>query len=135
MGGWVVSERRGPPQRQSWTERSISSIGAIGIGPSPLPLLAVFAILFFYLHLSDSYQRALVCFKLLLYLLPVLLIFFARSSNSNDDVPIMIPDRQRGAAAGTSPWRVALLLLLLLLFISYHPSLKSKWFGNVSSSH
>lgn len=136
---WIRTRRRGPEWRQGWTEQTLSSISA-----PPLPLVAVFAIVMFLLSLSqytaykEQMRYTMFGFKILLFLAPVFLIIFLRSSllTGGGWLDFLSSfsrqgrrERQelaRGVAA--FPWGVALLLVALLVLVSYQSSFQSKWF-------
>lgn len=129
---WLYPKRRGPEWKQGWKGQTLTSISA-----PPLPLLAIFAIVIFFLTLTQftnhkaKVQTASTHLQLFLFLLPLLLIFILlpgltggffrfRVSGFNHDL-----DRQGGA----SPWGVAVLVLVLLVLVFYQSSFHSKWFG------
>ncbi|XP_073312527.1 uncharacterized protein [Primulina huaijiensis] len=134
---WVYTKRRGPEWKQGWTDQTLASISA-----PPLPLVAVFSIVIFLLSLSQysSYkehvQNSVISFKLLLFLVPVFLIFFVRSrplSGGGFDLSkFSQPGRQvrqefsRGMAG--FPWGMAVLVVVLLVLVSYQSRFQSKWF-------
>ncbi|OVA04922.1 hypothetical protein BVC80_8873g26 [Macleaya cordata] len=132
--------RRGPEWKHGWAAQTMSSISL-----PPLPLLAVFAIVILFMSLSEyTYHKAQmhrlkIDFKLLLFLLPVLLIFIMRSMSStcrsfnifHNLVPR--PGHDSIYRAGSSPWGVAVWVVLLLVMISYQSSVHSHWFGPLRS--
>lgn len=138
---WVYPKRRGPEWKQSWTSQTLSTISS-----PPLQLLAIFAIVLFLLSLSQytTYKSQLnntrINFQLFLFLVPVLLIFFIRSSlvtNANGrsfNFWVRGPQLRRDVSdhrpPGASPWGVAVLVLLLLVLVSYQSSFHSKWFAS-----
>ncbi|XP_075478041.1 uncharacterized protein LOC142519039 [Primulina tabacum] len=137
---WVYSKRRGPEWKQGWTDQTLASIST-----PPLPLVAVFTIVIFLLSLSqystykEHFQISVTSFKLLLFLVPVFLIFFMRSrllSGGGFDLSnFSHHGRQvkRAFARGVAgfPWSIAVLVLLMLLLVvlvSYQSTFQSKWF-------
>ncbi|KAL6497894.1 hypothetical protein OROHE_026740 [Orobanche hederae] len=134
--GWIHSKKRGPEWKQSWTDQTLSSISA-----PPLPLIAVFAIVIFLLSLSqyNTYKEQMrytaVSFKIFLFLVPVLLIVFIRSSLLSSGGWWLNwwpspPHGRRELACGVAgfPWGVAVLVAVLLVMVFYHSSFQSKWF-------
>ncbi|KAL6514530.1 hypothetical protein OROGR_020109 [Orobanche gracilis] len=135
--GWIHTKRRGPEWKQSWTNQTLSS----SMSAPPLPLIAVFAIVVFLLSLSqyntykEQMRYTLVSFKIFLFLVPVLLIIFIRSSLLSSRGwwlnwwPSQ-PHVRRELAPGVAgfPWGVAVLVVVLLVLVFYHPSFRSKWF-------
>ncbi|XP_057973153.1 uncharacterized protein LOC131161422 [Malania oleifera] len=132
--GWLIKERRGPEWKQGWAEKAISAVS-----PPPAPLLGVLGILLLFLWLSyyadyrAQVQRTVVNSRLLLFLLPVLLIFLMRSIGSlnRERVVLGIPGaghRDSIHRAGSSPWGMALLVAVLLVMVSYQSSFHNNWF-------
>lgn len=129
----VFYKRRGPEWKQGWTGQALSSIST-----PPLPLLIIFVIVILLLSLSQfkdykaQWRYTMLSFKLLLFLLPVLLIFFMHSFFNNDWFAVRLPhlDRGRGLihGAGGVPWGVAILVVVLLVLVSYQSTFHSKWF-------
>ncbi|KAL0348461.1 UNVERIFIED_CONTAM: hypothetical protein Sangu_1073900 [Sesamum angustifolium] len=133
---WFYARRRGPEWKQGWTDQTLSSISA-----PPLPLMAIFAIVIFLLSLSNynAYKEqmhyTMINFKILLFLVPVLLIIFMHSSllntggwlNFRSSSPPRLRMRQE-LARGISgfPWAVAVLVAVLLVLVSYQSSFQSK---------
>ncbi|KAI3447981.1 hypothetical protein Pfo_004646 [Paulownia fortunei] len=135
---WIHTRKRGPEWKHGWTDQALSSISA-----PPLPLVAVFAIVIFLLSLSqyttykEHMRYTVVNFKILLFLVPLLLIFFLRSSlltggrwfnfwsSSQHGRQV-----RRELAHGMSgfPWGMAVLVVALLVLVSYQSSFHSKWF-------
>ncbi|XP_073308929.1 uncharacterized protein [Primulina huaijiensis] len=135
---WLYSRRRGPEWKQGWTDQTLASIST-----PPLPLVAVFTIVIFLLSLSqystykEHVQNSVTSFKLLLFLVPVFLIFFMRSrflSGGGFDLSnFSHPGRQvkREFARGMAgfPWSIAVLVLVLVVvLVSYQSPFQSKWF-------
>ncbi|KZV56256.1 hypothetical protein F511_24677 [Dorcoceras hygrometricum] len=133
---WVHTKRRGPEWKQGWTDQTLACISA-----PPLPLLAVLAIVIFLLSLSqystykEHVQNSVTSFKLLLFLVPVILIVFMRSrllSGGGFDLSKSRPGREvrREFARGMAgfPWGIAVLVVVLLVLVSYQSSFESKWF-------
>ncbi|CAI9769060.1 unnamed protein product [Fraxinus pennsylvanica] len=126
--------RKSPEWKQGWTTQSLGSISA-----PPLPLLGIFAVFMFWLSLSqyksykDQMYNAAISFKLFLYLVPVFLIFFMRSSLTSS-LPNFWSSQPRNVrhewARGMAgfPWGVAVLVVLLLVLVSYQSSFRSHWF-------
>ncbi|KAH6811930.1 hypothetical protein C2S51_025692 [Perilla frutescens var. frutescens] len=118
---WMRATRR----KQGWAEQTLSSISA-----PPVPLVAVLAIVIFLLSLSqysaykEQMRYTMFSFKILLFVAPVFVIVFLRSSLLSSGVWLnFCPSSQQAF-----PWGVALLLLALLLLLSYHSSFYSKCF-------
>ncbi|KAF3446781.1 hypothetical protein FNV43_RR11961 [Rhamnella rubrinervis] len=128
--GWLVRESRGG--RQSWTEQTLASLLA-----APLPLVTIVGIVVILLSMSSytSYRvqmrRNMIFFKLLLFLLPLILIFVATSISKYGRYDSGTKQRLANQY-GDFPWGVVVLLVLLLLMISYQPYFKSKWWPPVS---
>lgn len=135
---WIHTKRRGPEWKRGWKDQTLSSIS-----PPPLPLLAVFAIVIFLLSLSqystykEQMNYTVTNFKILLFLMPLLLIFFMRSNllSSGAWAHLWAPSQngqqvRRELARGVSgfPWSVAVVLVALLVLVSYQSSFHSKWF-------
>ncbi|KAL0454118.1 UNVERIFIED_CONTAM: hypothetical protein Slati_0751000 [Sesamum latifolium] len=130
---WFYPRRRGPEWKQGWTDQTLSSISA-----PPLPLMAIFAIVIFLLSLPGYYaykeqmHYTMINFKILLFLVPVLLIFFMHSSLLNSgwwlNFRSSSPARRQELARGISgfPWAVAVLVAVLLVLVSYQSSFQSK---------
>lgn len=129
----VFYKRRGPEWKQGWTGQALSSIST-----PPLPLLIIFVIVILLLSISQykdykaQWRYTMLSFKLLLFLLPVLLIFFMHSFSNNDWFAVRLPrlDHGRGLihGAGGVPWGVAILVVVLLVLVSYQSTFHSKWF-------
>ncbi|CAA2965264.1 uncharacterized protein LOC111411212 [Olea europaea subsp. europaea] len=129
-----VNMMRSPEWKQGWTTQTLGSISA-----PPLPLLVIFTIVMFFLSLSQykSYKErmysAAISFDLFLYLVPVFLIFFMRSSLSSSisnfwsSQPRNVRHNWARGMAGF-PWGVALLVVVLLVLVSYQSSFHSQWF-------
>ncbi|KAL8139284.1 hypothetical protein V2J09_005305 [Rumex salicifolius] len=106
------------------------------MSPPPLPLLAIFTIVIFYLLLTSYFsykeqvERTVIGFNVFLFLLPVILIILARGLADEGGLRVRIPkpDHDSIHRAGRSPWGVAVLVAVLLVLISYHNYFKSKWF-------
>ncbi|XP_073119025.1 uncharacterized protein [Henckelia pumila] len=134
---WVYNKRRGPEWKQGWTDQTLASISA-----PPLPLVAVFTIVIFLLSLSqystykEHVQNSVISFKLLLFLVPVFLIFFMRSSLisgggfdlSNFSQPGRQVKREFARGMAGFPWGMAVLVVVLLVLVSYQSTFQSKWF-------
>ncbi|KAK4424090.1 hypothetical protein Salat_1602400 [Sesamum alatum] len=130
---WVYTRKRGPEWKQGWTDQTLSSISA-----PPLPLMAIFAIVIFLLSLSnysaykEQMHSTMINFKIILFLVPVLLVFFMRSSLLNARGWLNFPPGRRQVrqelARGISgfPWSVAALVAVLLVLVSYQSSFQSK---------
>ncbi|XP_072959173.1 uncharacterized protein [Typha angustifolia] len=124
---WIFCERRGPQWKQGWKGQALSSLSL-----PPPPLLAVFAIVIFFLSVSTymdyktQVQRTENGLRFLLILLPVVIIFIALFVFSGGMPILRLPWRDR--SPGSSPWGVALLVVVLLVMLSYQSSIHSKWF-------
>ncbi|PKA57974.1 hypothetical protein AXF42_Ash012513 [Apostasia shenzhenica] len=130
---WFLGGRRGPPWRQGWRSRALSSFSL-----PPPPLLAVFAIVLLLLSLSsfNGYRervvRAEVGLRLLLLLVPLLLVVAARTSMFAEGrfVGFRVarpPEQEDFRRAGSSPWGMAALVALLLILVSFQSSVHSQW--------
>ncbi|GAB4852524.1 hypothetical protein Ancab_016739 [Ancistrocladus abbreviatus] len=137
MGNWLIRERRGPEWKKGWTERTITSIS-----PPPMPLIALFAIVVFYIYLSSYFaykaevERTVVSLRIILFLLPVLLIFIMRSCRTSDGrlvVQIPRPEHDSIHRVGSSPWGVLVVLVVILALLSFQPSFRAKWFRPICS--
>lgn len=130
--GWLIKEKRGPAWKHGWAENTIASVS-----PPPVPVIVIFFIVVLLLYLSFSIdynkqmERTMVGMKLLIFLLPVLLIFLAQWVSVNGG--LMMP-YQRGSTAldsvrteGGSSWGVAALVVLMLVLLSFQSSFQSKW--------
>ncbi|PIN14292.1 hypothetical protein CDL12_13083 [Handroanthus impetiginosus] len=138
---WIHTKRRGPQWKQGWTDQTLSSISA-----PPLPLLAIFTIVIFLLSLSqyntykEQMRYTMINFKILLFLVPILLISLISSTRlkliaGQGWFSFMSSSQQgrqvrRELARGTSgfPWGVAILVVVLLVLVSYQSSFQSKLF-------
>ncbi|PIA55493.1 hypothetical protein AQUCO_00700055v1 [Aquilegia coerulea] len=119
--------RRGPEWKQGWTSQTLTSISL-----PPFPLLVVFAIVILFLSLSgytdykENMANNMINFRLLLFLIPVALIFIVRNLSKNGSLGIRLPRSVHHSinqdGNGSVPWRVALLLLVLMLMIFYKSS-------------
>ncbi|GFS42806.1 hypothetical protein Acr_00g0081770 [Actinidia rufa] len=126
---WLYPKRRGPEWKHGWTEQTLASITT-----PPLPLLAIFAIVIFLLCLSQytnykaQIQHSMINFQLVLFLLPVLLIFVLLSgfTSGRFNIRALSPDHRSGGF----PWPVAVLVVVLLVLVSYQSSFHSKWLGS-----
>ena len=129
--------------KQSWTYKTMSTLNS-----PPLPLLALFGIVVFYLYLStyfpykESLHRAFFQLKLIFLVLPALLFFIMRTNyNPNDSqaawywVRVPKPDHDSFHRVGGSPWGVALVVVLLLVLVSYHSTVGSHWFRPLWYDH
>ncbi|CAO2817671.1 unnamed protein product [Amaranthus hypochondriacus] len=129
-GGIPIDEINSSIERnpkQSWTNKTMSTLNS-----PPLPLLALFGIVVFYLYLStyfpykESLHRAFFQLKLIFLVLPALLFFLMRTNyNPNDSFH----------RVGGSPWGVALVVVLLLVLVSYHSTVGSHWFRPLWYDH
>lgn len=135
--GWLLRERsRGG--KQGWTEQTLTSISA-----APLPLLAIVGIVVSLLSISSytSYkmqmQRSAIGFKLLLFFLPLILIFVAHSITKYGRFVVVIPRTKEASStqSGGSPWGVAVLVVVLMLMIFYQPYFHSKWWPPIWGSY
>ncbi|KAL8540140.1 hypothetical protein ACS0TY_001650 [Phlomoides rotata] len=135
---WIQSRKRGPEWKQGWTAQTLTTMSA-----PPLPLVAVFAIVIFLLSLSqytaykEQMQYTMINFKIFFFLLPVLLVFFLRSSLLSGGGWLNFGDssqqgrqvrRQLARGMAGFPWGVAVLVVALLVLVSYQSSFQSKWF-------
>ncbi|PSS29495.1 DNA polymerase subunit gamma-1 like [Actinidia chinensis var. chinensis] len=127
---WLYPKRRGPEWKHGWTEQTLASITT-----PPLPLLAIFAIVIFLLCLSQytnykaQIQHSMINFQLVLFLLPVLLIFVLLSgfTSGRFNIRALSSDQRSGGF----PWPVAVLVVVLLVLVSYQSSFHSKRLGSV----
>lgn len=123
--GWIVRETR--EWRQTWTEKTLASLLA-----APLQLVAIIGIVVILLSLSSytSYrvqmERHMIGFKVLLFFLPLVLIFVANAITTFGS-----PTKRPVDRSGDFPWGVTVLLVLLLLLIAYQPYYHSKWWPSV----
>ncbi|KMT00274.1 hypothetical protein BVRB_1g016300 [Beta vulgaris subsp. vulgaris] len=136
------NKRDSPELKQSWRNRTMSSLNSL-----PLPLLALFGIVVFYLYLStyfpyrESLHRAFFQLKLIFLVLPALLFFIMRTNYKPDSssrwyvIRLPKPEHDSFHRAGGSPWGVALVVVLLLVMISYHSTVGSHWFRPLWYSH
>ncbi|KAF9618448.1 hypothetical protein IFM89_001171 [Coptis chinensis] len=130
---WFFRDRRGPEWKQSWTSQTLSSVSL-----PPFPLIAIFAIVILFLSLSRytdyrvHMEQTMINFRLLFFIIPVVLIFIVRNLSIDGKLSFRLPRAAHNslglAGNGSSPWGVALLLLVLLLMISYKSSFDSQWF-------
>ncbi|OVA18567.1 hypothetical protein BVC80_1831g104 [Macleaya cordata] len=145
--GWFWRDRRGPEWKQGWTSQTLSSSSL-----PPFPLLAIFAIVLLFLFISQytgykaQMEQTMFNFQILLFIVPVLLIFVVRSLAINGTSFVFRLPRSRspahqhddsvhhgaggggGGGSSSSPWGVAALLVVLILMISYKSSSDSQWF-------
>ncbi|GAV91497.1 hypothetical protein CFOL_v3_34892 [Cephalotus follicularis] len=129
---WFYTKRRGPEWKQGWTGQTVASIST-----PPAALLTVFGIVIVLLLLSQYTQynsqlhHTATNFKLSIFLLPILLIFFMAAFSSSGRYNFQLPRIGHGAMqrAGGSPWGLAILVLLVLVLLSYQSSFHSSWFG------
>ncbi|KAK6946385.1 hypothetical protein RJ641_013929 [Dillenia turbinata] len=130
---WVLYKRRGPEWKRGWAGQTMASISM-----PPLPLLAIFAIVIFLLSLSQysgykaQLQYSIVNFQLLLFLIPILLVFLMASvSVQGGRYVFRIPglDHDSLGRVGSSPWGVAILVAVLLVLVSYQSLFHSQWFS------
>ncbi|PSS21722.1 DNA polymerase subunit gamma-1 like [Actinidia chinensis var. chinensis] len=131
---WLYPKRRGPEWKHGWTGQTLASITT-----PPLPLLAIFAIVIFLLCLSQytkykaNIQQSMINFQLVLFLVPVLLIFVLISgfTSGRFNFRPLRPYHDSTHQSGGSPWAVAILVMVLLVLVSYQSSFHSKWLGYV----
>ncbi|XP_031283249.1 uncharacterized protein LOC116141909 [Pistacia vera] len=129
--GWFFTERRGPAWKQGWAEQTLSSVSA-----PPLPLVAIFGIIFLLFWLSSyinyklQMQHTMINLKVFLLFLPVLLIFAVQLTES-----FRPKTYRRPADVGSNfcnlPWSVMVLVVLLLVMVSYHSHVQSMWTPSV----
>lgn len=130
---WFIKEGRGPGWKQGWKAQTLASIT-----PPPSPLLTIFCIVILFLSLSHytSYRSQMhntgINFKLLLFLLPVLLIIAAKNMSSDRRfvfrvLPRAEHDFMRRAGSG-SVWGMVAVVVVLLVMALYQPYFQSKWF-------
>lgn len=145
-GGIPIDEINSSIERnpkQSWTNKTMSTLNS-----PPLPLLALFGIVVFYLYLStyfpykESLHRAFFQLKLIFLVLPALLFFLMRTNyNPNDSsgswywVRVPKPDHDSFHRVGGSPWGVALVVVLLLVLVSYHSTVGPHWYRPLWYDH
>lgn len=119
----------------SWRDQTLASSS-----PPPFPLMVFFGLVILlmyfatYSHYRAQAERSMLGFKLLLFLLPLLLILFVHlvmlnrwiyigstrinydSSSSQDD------------GGSSSPWGLALFVMVVLVLVYYHSSAQHTWF-------
>lgn len=147
---WLLRGRRAV----SWREQTLESVSS----PPPMPLIVLFGVVMLLMCLASysdyraQAQRAMISFKLLLFLLPVLLILFmhltmvfkrwfyymglggARSSSRLGYNYGPLPWWSSSIHGdGSSPWGLALVVLMLLVLVYYHSSVQYIWFRHVWS--
>lgn len=125
-------KRRGPEWKRGLTTGETMTSFSL----PPAPLLAMFAIVVFFLLISqgsrykEQFEYASMMFQLLLYLTPVFLIFLVRSSFTSWRFDFWIPQGRRDSfrLLRGFPWGVAIVMVALLVLLSYQSSFQSKWF-------
>lgn len=140
---WLLRGRRGVSWREQTLESAVSS-------PPPMPLMVFFGVVMFLIYLANyseykaQTQRTMIGFKLLLFLLPVLLILFMHltvvfnrwfyylGGRSTASSRMAYNYNNYGSGGeGSSPWGLAMVVLMLLLLVYYHSSVHYTWFRHV----
>lgn len=106
----------------------------LGLYPAPpCPLLTIFAIVMFLLSLShyksykDQMYHAAISFKVFLFLMPVILIIFMRSSLTSPMSNFNVRHGWTCVMAGFS-WGSAILVVALLVLVSCQSLFHLQWF-------
>lgn len=128
--GWFFRERRGPAWKQGWTDQTLASIS-----PPPLPLLAIFLIIFIllsassYANYKNHMQQTMINFKLLLLFLPLLLILLAAFISKCESFMFPKTKAEYGSVDRNwnMPWGLAVLVVVLLVMVSYRSTFQSMW--------
>ncbi|GFY94607.1 hypothetical protein Acr_09g0010530 [Actinidia rufa] len=149
---WALVQKK-PKQRQEterWngcTQRGEGQSGNMGgqgrlWPPSPphlshclpfSPLSSSCCVSLQYTKYKANIQQSMINFQLVLFLLPVLLIFVLISgfTSGRFNFRALRPYHDSTHQSGGSPWAVAILVMVLLVLVSYQSSFHSKWLGYV----
>lgn len=132
----LLTLQRGEVLTPEWKRGLTTGETMASFSLPPAPLLAMFAIVVFFLLISqgsrykEQFEYASMMFQLLLYLTPVFLIFLVRSSFTSWRFDFWIPQGRRDSfrLLRGFPWGVAIFMVALLVLLSYQSSFQSKWF-------
>ncbi|KAM7260209.1 hypothetical protein ACFE04_015950 [Oxalis oulophora] len=140
--GWFVKDRRGPSWKQSWTEQALSSMSL-----PPLPLLAIFGIIFLhfaasnYVSYKSSVQRFKVTTQFLLYIvvIPCLLFLCVMLQSRLDKVAVYNYSYHRTKwfmirHAMSVPGGLVLFVVALLMMIWYQTYFHCMWVPAIFSA-
>ncbi|KAG7010871.1 hypothetical protein SDJN02_27669, partial [Cucurbita argyrosperma subsp. argyrosperma] len=123
---WLEPKRRGPEWKQEWTGQTLGG----SVSSPPPQLLTIFGIVIVLLWFSQSttgydtqMHRSASNFQLLLFLLPILVIFFMSSYSMCGLINLRSWRSATGSPRrGASPLTITILVSLILVLLYFRPS-------------
>lgn len=123
---WLQPKRRGPEWKQGWAGQTL---GSVSVSSPPPQLLTIFGIVIFLLWFSQNagYEaqmyRSAANVQLVLFLLPILVIFFMSSYSTGGLINFRLRQLATGSThRGASPWTIAILVPLILVLLYFQSS-------------
>lgn len=121
---WFQPKRRGPEWKQGWTGQTLGSVSS----PPPqfLTIFGIVIVLLWFSQFNTGYEAQMnKNFQLVLFLLPILVIFFLSSYSIGGLINFRFRRPATGSTQrGASPWTIAILVPLILILLYYQPSFR-----------